>query len=53
MIPSMNKVAGKFEVFVGLLQEKYYGYSRERAVKEIDKHMVKYKALLKKRIPTL
>ena len=26
----LNKVAGKFESFVGLLQEKY-GYSRERA----------------------
>ena len=48
----LDKVAGQFEVFISLLQEKY-GYSRERAVKEIDQHMVKYQALLKKRIPTL
>jgi len=44
----LNKVAGNFEVFVGLLQEKY-GYSRDRTVKEIDKHLVQ----VKKRIPTL
>jgi len=48
----LDKAAGQFEVFISLLQEKY-GYSRERAVKEIDKHIVKYKAILKKRIPTL
>ena len=48
----LDKVAGQFEVFISLLQEKY-GYSRERAVKEIDKHIVGYKARLKKRIPTL
>ena len=48
----LDKAAGQFEVFISLLQEKY-GYSRERAVKEIDKHLVEYKARLKKRIPTL
>lgn len=34
----LNKVAGKFESFLGLLQEKY-GYSRERAQEEIEKHV--------------
>jgi uncharacterized protein YjbJ (UPF0337 family) len=48
----LDKVAGQFEVFIGLLQEKY-GYSRERAVKEISKHVEEYEARLKKRIPTL
>ena len=37
----LNKVAGKFESFVGLLQEKY-GYSRERAQEELEKHVNKY-----------
>jgi uncharacterized protein YjbJ (UPF0337 family) len=37
----LNKVAGKFEAFVGLLQEKY-GYSRERADEEIEKHLNEY-----------
>jgi uncharacterized protein YjbJ (UPF0337 family) len=37
----LNKVAGKFESFVGLLQEKY-GYSRERAQEEIEKHVNEY-----------
>ena len=48
----LDKVAGQFEVFIGLLQEKY-GYSRARAVKEIDRHVVEYDAQWKKRIPTL
>ncbi len=34
----LNKVAGKFESFLGLLQKKY-GYSRERAQEEIEKHV--------------
>jgi len=37
----LNKVAGKFESFVGLLQEKY-GYSRERAQEELEKHVNDY-----------
>ena len=37
----LNKVAGKFESFVGLLQEKY-GYSRERAQEELEKHVNEY-----------
>ena len=37
----LNKVAGKFESFVGLLQEKY-GYTRERAQEELEKHVNEY-----------
>jgi uncharacterized protein YjbJ (UPF0337 family) len=47
----LDKVAGKFEVFVGLLQEKY-GYSRGRAEKEIEKRLNEYGAALKKSKPT-
>jgi uncharacterized protein YjbJ (UPF0337 family) len=42
----LERVAGKFEVFTGLLQEKY-GYTRERAADEIDKHVTVYEASLK------
>jgi uncharacterized protein YjbJ (UPF0337 family) len=34
----LDKVSGHFEVFVGLLQEKY-GYSREAAEQEIEKRV--------------
>jgi len=44
----LNRAAGKFEVLTGLLQEKY-GYSRERAAQEIDKHVTAYEASLKKK----
>ena len=39
----LDKVAGKFEVFVGLLQEKY-GYSRERAEEEIEMHITAFES---------
>ena len=42
---------GNFEVFVGLLQEKY-GYTRAHAIEEIDKHVSEYEASLKKNMPT-
>jgi uncharacterized protein YjbJ (UPF0337 family) len=48
----LDKVDGRFEVFIGLLQEKY-DYSRGRAVKEIEKHVGEYDAQRKKYIPTL
>ena len=48
----LDKVGGQFEVFIGLLREKY-GYSRARAVKEIDQHVAVYDAQRKNRIPTL
>ena len=48
----LDTVAGQFEVFLVLLREKY-GYSRARAVKEIDQHVVEFDAQRKKRIPTM
>jgi len=43
-------VDGQFEVFVGLLQEKY-GYSREHAEEEIEKQMNEYETRLKQSMP--
>jgi|CXWL01.1.fsa_nt_gi uncharacterized protein YjbJ (UPF0337 family) len=45
----LDRAAGKFEVLTGLLQEKY-GYTREAAANEIDKHVTEYEASLKKKI---
>jgi uncharacterized protein YjbJ (UPF0337 family) len=45
----LERAAGKFEVFAGLLQEKY-GYTRQRAVEEIDQRITEYEANLKKKI---
>ena len=42
----LDRVAGKLEVFAGLLQEKY-GYTRERAVDEIDKRVTEFEAGMK------
>jgi uncharacterized protein YjbJ (UPF0337 family) len=42
----LDRVSGKFEVLVGLLQEKY-GYSREQAAEEIDRRVTDYEAALK------
>ena len=47
----LDKVAGKFDVFAGLLQEKY-GYSREQAAEEIEKRVNEYEAKLKNSMPT-
>ena len=47
----LDKVGGQFDVFAGLLQEKY-GYSRERAEEEIEKQMNEYETKLKKSMPT-
>jgi len=41
----LDRVAGKFEVLVGLLQEKY-GYTREQAANEIDQRVTDYEARL-------
>jgi uncharacterized protein YjbJ (UPF0337 family) len=43
----LDRAAGKYDVMVGILQEKY-GYSRERAADEIDKHVTEYEDGLKK-----
>jgi uncharacterized protein YjbJ (UPF0337 family) len=42
----LDRAAGKFDVFTGLLQEKY-GYSHQRAVDEIDKHVTAYESKMK------
>ena len=46
----LDKVAGQFDVFVGLLQEKY-GYSREQAEEEINQKMNEYETSLKNSMP--
>jgi uncharacterized protein YjbJ (UPF0337 family) len=47
----LDRAAGKFDVLAGLLQEKY-GYTRQRAVDEIDKHVTEYETNLKKKTVT-
>lgn len=47
----LDRVAGKFEVLVGLLQEKY-GYTREQAADEIDRRVTDYEAALKENLET-
>ncbi len=44
----LDRAAGKFEVLAGMLQEKY-GYTREAAANEIDKHVTEYETSLKKK----
>ena len=39
----LDKAAGRLDVFVGMLQEKY-GYSREHAEKEIEKHVTEFES---------
>jgi uncharacterized protein YjbJ (UPF0337 family) len=41
----LERAAGKFDVLAGLLQEKY-GYTRQRAAEEIDRHVSEYEARL-------
>ena len=45
----LDRIAGKFEVLVGLLQEKY-GYTRQQATDEIDKRVTDYQTKLKENI---
>ena len=47
----LDRAAGKYDVIAGLLQEKY-GYSHQRAVEEIDKHVMEFENNLKKSIET-
>ena len=42
----LNRAAGKFEVLVGLLQEKY-GYTRAAAADEINMRVTEYETSLK------
>jgi len=41
----LERAAGQFDVFAGLLQEKY-GYTRQRAVDEIEKRVTDFEANL-------
>jgi len=40
----LDKVNGQYDKFVGLLQEKY-GYSRERAEQEVDRHFTVHETM--------
>ena len=42
----LEKVGGQFDVFAGLLQERY-GYSRQHAEEEIEKQLNEYENRLK------
>jgi uncharacterized protein YjbJ (UPF0337 family) len=42
----LDRAAGKIDVLAGILQEKY-GYTRERAVDEIDKRVTEYEFRMK------
>ena len=39
----LDKVAGRFDMFIGLLQEKY-GYSRAQAEQEIEKRVTEFES---------
>ena len=43
----LDRAAGKYDVLAGLLQEKY-GYTRQHADEEIDKHVKEFEASQKK-----
>jgi uncharacterized protein YjbJ (UPF0337 family) len=45
----LDKVAGRFEMFIGLLQEKY-GYSRAHAEEEIERRMTELESGLNRKI---
>jgi uncharacterized protein YjbJ (UPF0337 family) len=45
----LERAAGKFDVLVGMLQEKY-GYTREQAADEVDKRVTAYEATVKSKV---
>jgi uncharacterized protein YjbJ (UPF0337 family) len=47
----LERAAGKFDVLVGLLQEKY-GYTRQQATDEVDRRVTNYEANLKDKFDT-
>ena len=47
----LKRAAGKFEVFTGLLQEKY-GYTRQQATDEIEKRVTEYESNMKMKSKT-
>jgi uncharacterized protein YjbJ (UPF0337 family) len=49
----VDKINGRFDVFIGLLQERY-GYTHEQAEDELDKQLKEYQIWLKKKgLPAL
>jgi uncharacterized protein YjbJ (UPF0337 family) len=44
----LDRAAGKFDVLVGLLQEKY-GYTRQQAADEVDRRVTNYETDLKEK----
>jgi len=48
----LDRAAGKIDVLAGLLQEKY-GYTRENAINDIDKHVTAFEASLKEKTAPL
>jgi len=44
----LDKVAGRFDMFIGLLQEKY-GYSRAHAEAEIEKRVTELESSLNRK----
>jgi uncharacterized protein YjbJ (UPF0337 family) len=47
----LDRISGKFEVLVGLLQEKY-GYTRQQAADEIEQRLNNYENKLKESMET-
>ena len=47
----LDRAAGKLDILAGLLQEKY-GYTRQRAEEEIEKHTNEFEASLKQKTDT-
>jgi uncharacterized protein YjbJ (UPF0337 family) len=47
----LDRISGKFEVLVGLLQEKY-GYTRQQAADEIEQRVNNYENKLKESMET-
>ncbi|MEI7850109.1 MAG: CsbD family protein [Chloroflexota bacterium] len=48
----LDRVAGKYDSFIGLLQEKY-GYTHEQATNEIHKHLTDFETAAKKKMASI
>jgi uncharacterized protein YjbJ (UPF0337 family) len=47
----LDRAAGKFDVLVGILQEKY-GYTRQQAADEVDRRVTNYETDMKDKFDT-
>ena len=47
----LDRAAGRFDMLVGILQEKY-GYTRQQAADEVDKRVTDYEADMKDKFDT-